>query len=70
MIWDKSHIELYNSKEGDSWGNIKVVKRTQKKYIWNQVWLLQLKIVNLVLIIYHPKVLNEITGVIRWLIKF
>jgi len=30
-LWNKAHIELYNSKEGDSWGNIKVVKRTPKK---------------------------------------
>lgn len=30
-LWNKAHIELYNSKEGDSWGDIKVVKRTPKK---------------------------------------
>ena len=30
-LWEKSHSEIYNSKEGDSWGNIKVVKRTSKK---------------------------------------
>ena len=30
-LWEKAHSEIYNSKEGDSWGNIKVVKRTSKK---------------------------------------
>lgn len=30
-LWNKAHIELYNSKEGDSWGDIKVIKRTPKK---------------------------------------
>lgn len=29
--WDRAHIELYNSKEGDEGGNIKVIKRTPKK---------------------------------------